>query len=356
MVLHPAREEMLHREGRMNLFRSRAVARTLMARRWAVAGLAGAALCAGLGAPAKAQDPSSFPNKTVRIVLPFAAGGVGDLTMRLLAQKLGETTGQQWIIDNRPGAGGRHAMRAVLDAPADGYTLGVTGNGQAISMSLFKTRPYDVLEDFTQVSIVALFEILVVVRRDSPFKTMRDLVEEARKNPGKLNFGTVLPGSTQNLSAHLLMQLENLKAAVVTFRTTPDLVTAVLRGDIDAGFDFYAGLTSAIQEKDIRALAAAGETRSTLLPDVPTAIESGFPNYVVTSWNALATAKGLPPETLKVLNGHINKALVDPAVISKAAAIGLTARGSTPEQMRDRMAHDIQKWAVVIEKAGIPKQ
>lgn len=309
-----------------------------------------------IGALAPTHAQPSFPTKPVRIILPFAAGGVGDLTMRLLAQKLGETTGQQWIIDNRPGAGGRVAMRAVLEAPADGYTLAVTGNGQAISMSLFKQRPYDVLNDFTQVSIVALFEILVAVRQDSPMKTMRDVVEQARKNPGKLNFGTVLPGSTQNLSAHLLMQLEDLKATIVPFRTTPDLVTAVLRGDVDVGFDFYAGLKSTIEDKKIRIVTIASEARNELLPNVRTAVESGFPSYVVTSWNALAAPTGLPAETLQILNNHITKALADPAVRAKAAAIGLTARGSTPEQMRERMANDIKKWAAVIEKAGIPKQ
>jgi tripartite-type tricarboxylate transporter receptor subunit TctC len=321
-----------------------------IALRSALVGLA----CAVASGSAGAQE--SFPSKTVRIVVPYGPGGVGDLTMRLLAQKLGETTGQQWIIDNRPGAGGRLAMRTVLDAPSDGYTLGVTGNGQAISMSLFKNRPYDVLNDFTQVSIVASFEVLLVVRKDSPFKTMRDLVEQTRRNPGKLNFGTVLPGSTQNLSAHLLLQLENLKATIVPFKTTPDLVTAVLRRDVDVGFDFYAGLTSGIRGGDLRVLASAGATRSELTPDVPTAIESGFPQYVVTSWNALAAPKGLPDGVLKVLNKQVMKALADPSVKSKAAAIGLHAEGSTPEQMHDRMASDIKKWATVIEKAGIPKQ
>ena len=272
--------------------------------------------------------------------------------MRLLAQKLSETTGKQWIIDNRPGAGGRLAMRTVLNSPSDGYTLGVTGNGQAISMSLFKKRPYDVLNDFTQVSIVATFDILLIVRRDSPLKTMRDLVEQARKNPGKLNFGTVLPGSTQNLSAHLLLQLENLKATIVPFKTTPDLVTAVLRGDVDVGFDFYAGLTSGIREGDLRVLATAGETRSELTPSVPTAIESGFPKYVVTSWNALAAPKGLADDVLKVINTQVNKALADPTVKSKAAAIGLHAQGSTSEQMRDRWRMTFKSGRAVIERAG----
>lgn len=314
--------------------------------------LAGASLLGAL--PAIAQ--TKFPDKPVRIVLPFGAGGVGDITMRLLAARMQELTGQPFIIDNRPGAGGRLAMRQVLEAPADGYTMGVTGNGQAISMSVFKNRPYHIVDDFSQVSVVASFDILLTVNTDSPFKTMRDAVEAARKNPGKLSFGTVLPGSTQNLSAHLLTQLEDLKAEIVTYKTTPDLITAILRKEIDVGFDFYAGFVSAIRDKKLRVLATAGEKRTDYLPDVPTARESGYRDYIVTSWNGLSTAAGLPEDVKKVLSDKINEALRDPNVRAKAAALGLVAQGTTPQQMRDRMTADVKRWAAVIEKAGIPKQ
>jgi tripartite-type tricarboxylate transporter receptor subunit TctC len=308
---------------------------------------------ATFSAPVGAQDASSYPNKPVRIFVPYGAGGVGDLTMRLLAQKLSDNTGKQFVIENRPGAGGSLSARGALSAPADGYSLAVTGNGQAISMTLFKSRTYDVLTDFTQVSVTGTFEMLLAVRQDSPFKTLQDVVEFARKNPDKLNLGAVNPGSTQNLSAHLFKQTTDTQVAIVPHKTTPELVTSILRGDIDIGFDFYAGLQGAIVDKQIRILATSGEERNPLLKDVPTAVESGLPTYVVTSWNGLASRAGLPDPILRKLNGVIVAALADPVLMEKGLRLGIDMRGSTPEQMRDRMAKDIVKWRSVIEKANI---
>src|SRR5262245_10084303 len=299
---------------------------------------------------------SNFPTKPIHIFIPYGAGGVADLTMRLLAQKLTERTKQQVIIENRPGAGGLLSAKAVLDAPPDGYSLGVIGNGQAISMSLFKTRPYHVLTDFTFVSMTARFEMLLAVKADSPFRNLPDVIAAARKQPGKLNFGAINPGSTQNLSAHLLQQVSGVDVSIVPYKTTPDLVTAVLRGDVDVGFDFYAGLQAVLSDNQVRIIATSGEQRNPLLPGVPTTKESGLPEYIVTSWNGLAAKAGMPAETLAVLNQHVNAALSDPALRATAATLGMDARGSTPEEMRDRMAADIKKWATVIEESGIEKQ
>jgi tripartite-type tricarboxylate transporter receptor subunit TctC len=298
----------------------------------------------------------NFPAKAIQIFIPYGAGGVADLTMRLLAHKLTEKTKQQVVIENRPGAGGLLAAKEVLRAPADGYTLGVIGNGQAIGMSLFKTRPYNVLTDFSFVSITARFDMLLAVKVNSNFKTLQDVVTAARKDPGKLNFGAINPGSTQNLSAHLLKQVSGIDVAIVPYKTTPDLATAVLRGDVDVGFDFYAGLQAVISDNQVRIIATSGEQRNPLLRDVPTAKESGFPDYIVTSWNGLASAAGMPAQTLATLNQLINTALADPAVLATASTLGMDARGSTPEEMRDRMAADVKKWVAVIEKAGIEKQ
>jgi tripartite-type tricarboxylate transporter receptor subunit TctC len=321
-----------------------------------VAATVGIAVLAGV-VPAGAEDAASYPSKPARIFVPYGPGGVGDLTMRLLAQKLTENTGEQFIIENRPGAGGSLSAKAVLGAEADGYSMAVTGNGQAISMTLFKrTKTYDVLKDFTQVAIVATFEMLLAVKNDSKFKSLRDVVDFARKNPGKLNLGAVNPGSTQNLSAHLFKQTTGVDVAIIPYKTTPSLVTAILRGDVDLAFDFYAGFQGAISDNSIRILATSGEERHPLLTNVPTAIESGLPDYVVTSWNALATRAGLPDPILRKLNKLIVTALSDPEVKKKALRLGIDVRGSTPEQMRDRMARDIAKWRTVIEKANIPTQ
>jgi tripartite-type tricarboxylate transporter receptor subunit TctC len=303
-----------------------------------------------------ARAEPGFPTKPIRISIPFGAGGVADLTMRLLAQGLTERTKQQVVIENRPGAGGLMSAKAVLEAPPDGYTLGVIGNGQAIAMSLFKARPYNVLTDFTFVSITARFEMLLAVKADSPLKSLHDVVTAARRDPGKLNFGAINPGSTQNLSAHLLKQVGGVDVTIIPYKTTPDLITAILRSDVDVGFDYYAALQPVIIDNKVRIVATSGEERNLLLPDVPTARESGFPDYVVTSWNGLAAAARMPTDVLAVLNGQINAALSDPALRATASKLGMDARGSTPQQMHDRMAADIKKWASVIENAGIEKQ
>ena len=307
-------------------------------------------------APDCARSQPSFPVKPIHISIPYGAGGVGDLTVRLLAQKLTERTRQQVVVENRPGAGGLLSAKAVLDAPPDGTTLALIGNGQAISMSLFKSRPYNVLTDFSFVSITARFEMLLAVKADSPLKTLQDVIAAARKSPGKLNFGAVNPGSTQNLSAHLLKQVGELDVTIVPFKTTPDLITAILRGDVDVGFDFYAGLQPVIVDNKVRIVATSGEQRDPLLPNVPTAKESGLPQYIVTSWNGLASAAGLPADVLAILNREINAALADPTLQAAAGKLGIDASGSTPDEMRNRMAADIKKWAAVIEKAGIEKQ
>jgi tripartite-type tricarboxylate transporter receptor subunit TctC len=303
-----------------------------------------------------AQAATDYPNKPVRIFVPYGPGGVGDLTMRLLADKLGQERKQQFVIENRPGAGGIVNMTEVLRARPDGYTLGEMGNGQAISMSLFQHLPYNVLTDFTSISVTASFEMLLAVPDKSPYKSIKDLVDAARKNPGKINLGAINPGSTQNLSAHLFQQVTGAQYTIVTFRTTPDLVTALLRGDVDLGFDFFAGLQGELGAGKVRIIATSGEQRDPLLKDVPTAKESGFPDYVVTSWNGLGAPAKVPADIIDILNADVNRALSDPELKAKALNLGIDASGSTPKQMHDRLAADVFKWRNVIEKAGIPNE
>jgi len=317
-----------------------------------IAALAALACVAAFGDDAQAAG--DYPRQPIRILVPYGPGGAGDMTIRLLTNKLSQNLKQPFVIENRPGAGGIAAMRAVLSAPADGYTLGEMGNGQAISMSLFQ-MPYNVLKDFTQISVAASFAMLLVVPPTSPHKSVRDVIAAARKAPGKLNLGAINPGSTQNLSAHLFQQVSEAEFTIVTYRTTPDLVTAVLRGDVDLGFDYYAGLESTIGPDKLRVIATSGEARDPLLKDVPTAKESGLPGYVVTSWNGVGAPAGVPSEIITTLSAEIRQALAAPDVRERMLRLGLEARGSTPEEMRNRMAADAAKWREVIEKAGIPK-
>jgi tripartite-type tricarboxylate transporter receptor subunit TctC len=249
---------------------------------------------------------TKFPEKPVRIVLPFGPGGVADVTMRLVAQKLTERLGQNFFVENRPGAGGIVGATAALSYPADGYNFYLAGNGTAISQSLFKTLPYHILNDFVPVAFLAQFDMLLASKADTPHDTVPKLVAFAKANPGKLNFGTVAPGSTQNLSAELFKLVTGANATIVTYKTTPDLVTAIVRGDIDVGFDYLAAFRPSLASKQIRIVATGGASPHDELPGVPTVKDSGYPEYVVASWNALQAKKGTPPDIVKKFNAEIN--------------------------------------------------
>jgi tripartite-type tricarboxylate transporter receptor subunit TctC len=306
-----------------------------------------------LAATLCAAAQSGYPNRPVRIVTPYGPGGIADVTMRTIAQKLTERLGQQFIVDNRPGAGGIIAAKAATTALPDGYTLLQIGNGAAISKSLFKTLPFDVEHDFTPISGTAEFDLVLVTKSGSPLKTVKDIIAAARAHPGRLNFGAIAAGSTQNLSAQLFRITSQIDVAVVTYRTTPELLTALLRGDVDVGFDYYAGFDAALADHRLVAIATTGEQPS--LTDVPT-VHDSVPDYVVTGWNALAGPAGIPDDVVAKLNREINAVLALPDVQARTRAFGMDAHGTTPQEMRDRMRRDIAKWAAVIEKAGIEKQ
>jgi tripartite-type tricarboxylate transporter receptor subunit TctC len=299
---------------------------------------------------------TKYPDKPVRIILPYGPGGVADVTMRLVAQKLSEKLGQNFFIDNRPGAGGIIAAKAAIAAPPDGYTLTVSGNSMAISETLFKSLPFNPMKDFTSISTLAEFEMLLATKADSQNDTVAKVVAYAKANPGKMNFGTIATGSTQNLSAEMFRMITGLKATIVTFRTTPEMVAAIIRGDIDVGFDYYAAMRPLIVSKQIKIIATSGEHPDPALPGVPTVKASGYPDYVVTSWNALSAPAGTPKDIVTKLNEEIVTVLKMPDIKSRMAELGMEPMIGPPEKLTDRMKSDTAKWAKVIEAAGIPKQ
>jgi len=303
-----------------------------------------------------AQAEPGYPNRPVRIIVPYGPGGIADTTMRIVAERLSFKLGQQFIVDNRPGAGGIVAAKAVASSPPDGYVLELTGNGTAISAALFKQLPFDVVRDFTPIGITAFFDLVIVTKADGPLKSVGDIVAAARANPGKLNFGSIAPGSTQHLSAELFKSVADINAAVVTYRTSPELVTGLLRGDIQVGFEYYAGVNAAVRDGKLMAVATTGAKRTSALPAVPTVRESGLPGYVVESWNALSGPAGMPEDVVRLLNRAVNDVLQMPEVQEKARLFGMEARGTTPEEMRSRLLTDIEKWTAVIEKAGLERQ
>lgn len=314
--------------------------------------VAAIALCAfALGASAQ-----TYPSKPVRLIVPFAAGGVGDITARVVAQRMTESMGQQVLVDNKPGAGGIVASEAVAKAEPDGYTILFMTNGNAVSAALFKSLPYDTIRDFAPLGIAGVFDVLLVVNADSPHKTVADMLAWARANPGKLTIGTINIGSTQNLAGELFRSLANVDAQIIPFKSTADVVSAMRRGDVHVAFEFLGAVKGQFQAGVARPLAVGSDTRFGGLPGVPTASESGLPGYVVNSWNGFAAPARTPRPVIERLNREINAALNAPDIRKRLQDLSVEARPGTTEAMAEMLAADIVKWKSVIEKAKIEKQ
>lgn len=303
--------------------------------------------------PAFAQG--KYPDKPVRVVLPFGAGGVADITTRLVADKLGEKLGQRFVVENNAGAGGIAAARAVMQAPADGYTLAVFSNGTAISVNLFKSLPFDPVKDFVPVSAMGYFDLIFVTSAEGPFKTLGDFIKAAKEKPGALNIGTIAAGSTQNLGAELLKTMAGINAVIVPFKTSGDVLVGLERNDIQMGTEFFAALRGGLDAKKFIPVGTSGPNPAAYLPGAPT-VASTVPSFEATSWNAIFARAGTPPEVVATLNKALNEVLADPEVRKKALELGIDARGSTPQEIQDRLKADIVKWGQVIEKAGIEKR
>ncbi|MGB3068150.1 MAG: tripartite tricarboxylate transporter substrate binding protein [Ottowia sp.] len=318
--------------------------------------LTGALACAIVFTPAALWAQAAFPNKPVRIVVPNAPGGAADLTARTVGEKMAKGLGQPVVIDNRPGAGGVVAGQAVANAPADGYTMLLISSGTAVSESLFKSLPFDARKDFTPVAPLATFDLVIVSSPTGEFKTLGDLVAWAKANPGKLNIGTPAIGTTQNLAAELFKTAAGIDAQVVPFKGTPDVITAIRGGQIQAGLDILSPLLSQIQGKALRPLAVTGAKRSRVLPDVPTAQEAGVKNLNAASWNGLAVPSKTPQAVVERLNHEINAALHDADVRKKLEALNLDPHPGTPADAATMLNSDIQRWGEVITRAKIERQ
>jgi len=303
-----------------------------------------------------AAQAESYPSKPVRIIVPYGPGGIADVTMRLVAQNLSQRFGQQFFIENRPGAGGVVGMQTAREAPADGYTLVMVGGGLTIAKALFKSLPYNLETDFTPISTTASYGLVIATKASSPYKTIKDVIAGAKAHPGTLNLGTINAGSTQNLSAELFRSMAGIDVTIVPYKTTPDLANAVLRGDVDVAFEYFVGFQSPITAGQVTVLATTARERANNLPDVPTVAESGLTDYEVTSWNGIAARRGVSTEIVLELNRAINEALKNQEIQKFSNSAGMDARGMSPEDLQNRIASDVAKWSEVIEKAGIKKR
>ena len=298
----------------------------------------------------------TWPAKPQRIIVPFGAGGVADLTVRTVAQQLSQSLGQAVVIDNRPGAGGVVAADLVAKSEPDGYTLLLMSNGSAVSASLFKTLPYDTVRDFAMVSTLGTFDLAIVVSADARFSTLAELLTFARANPGKLNLGSINIGSTQNLAAELFKSSAGVDVQVVPFNGTPAVITALRGKQIDAAVEILGPVMPQLQSHALRALAVAGERRNPALPDVPTAREGGLATYVASSWNALAVPARTPAAVVARLNQDLVAALNSPDMKKRLQDLNVQARASTPEQAGELLRTEVKRWGDVITRANIPRQ
>jgi len=306
---------------------------------------------------AQAQTLAAFPSKPLRIVVPFGAGGVADLTVRTVAQKMGEGLGQPIVIDNKPGAGGIVAAETVAKAEPDGHTLLLMSNGTAVSAGLFRSLPFDTRKDFAPVSLLGQFDMAVLVPETSPHKTLAELLAWARAHPGQMNLGSINIGSTQNLAAELFRSQANLIVQVVPYNGTPAVINALRGGQLDAAVEILAPVLPQIQARAIRALAVMGDTLPADLPGtVLVSSQPGLSSFNVSSWNALAAPARTPAAVIARLNQEARKALNHSDVRKRLSELHVMARHSSPEELSRLLDNDIARWSAVIQKAGIPKQ
>jgi tripartite-type tricarboxylate transporter receptor subunit TctC len=315
--------------------------------------LAAAGLCVFSVVAAHAQ---TYPYKPLRIVVPFGAGGVADLTARTVAQKMSEGLGQSVVIDNRPGAGGIVAAEMVAKSEPDGYTLLLMSNANAVSAGLFKALPFDPVKDFTPVSLMGTFDLAIVTSADSRFQSLPELLAWAKANPGKLNIGSINIGSTQHLTAELFKSVAGLDAQVVPFNGTPAVMTALRGNQIDVAVEVLSPVLPQIKGGALRALAVTGPKRNMALPQVPTAKESGLPQLLSTSWNGLGVPVKTPQTVVDRLNKEVNAALQNPAVRQKLLDLNVEPHPSTVPQAHEWLETEIKRWGDVIQRASIQKQ
>jgi tripartite-type tricarboxylate transporter receptor subunit TctC len=310
-----------------------------------------AAALAGAAAPPWAQG--AFPSRALTLVVPFAPGGIADLTARALAEPMARSLGQPVVVDNRPSAGSIVASQFVAQAKADGHTLLMVTNSHALSASLFRKLPYDTVNDFAPVSLIGSFDLGIFAPANSRFASLRDALAFARAQPGKLNIATIAVGSTQHLAAELFKTQAGIDALVVPYKTSPAVVGALRAGDADLAFEIVGPMLGQVSGGAVRALAVTGEERHALLPDVPTVQQAGVARYAVSSWNALAVPAGTPPAVIDQLNRAVRDAAATPEVRDKLGKLGLRLRAGPPDELRALLAGEIARWREVIRAAKI---
>jgi len=312
-----------------------------------------AAFLLALGSPSLSHAQASYPDKPVRIIVPFAAGGVADLLPRIVGEKLTRKWGQPVVVENKTGAAGNIGMAEGARAAPDGYTLVLAPAGNlTVNPKLFPNLPFDTHVDLTPVTLLAQSPNVLVVHPSVPAKTFPELLAYARANPGKLNYASQGTGTTSHLTAELLQTRTGIKLVHVPYKGTAPAVNDLVAGHVDLMFESLNGISSAAKSAQVRPLAVSGDKRSLAFPDLPTVAEAGVPGYSAPTWSSLVGPAGLPKEIVDKLNTALNKAIQTPGFKSRFAAIGDEAAGGTPQDLADTIARDSAKWKDVVARSN----
>jgi tripartite-type tricarboxylate transporter receptor subunit TctC len=305
--------------------------------------------CAQLSITA-AQD---WPSKPVRILVGFGAGGGTDVVTRVVADKLSESLGQQFVVENRPGAGGTIAGGVVAKAPNDGYTMLAISTGHSVSAVMVKQVPYDPVRSFTPVGIIGSSAYVVAVPKNSPATDLKSLVAHVNKAPDTMNYSTVGLGSTQHLIAEDLIQRTGMKVRQVSFRTTGEVATALLRGDVAFGVDLYHAIRGQVDSGDLRLIGVSTPQRWPAAPSVPTLAEGGLSGFGYSGWYGLVFPAGTAQPIVDKLHKALQQVLTREDVKQKLAGAGAIASLSTPDELGKLIASDIRSFQEAARKAGI---
>jgi len=294
----------------------------------------------------------TYPTKPVRVVIPWPPGGSNDVVGRIVMQRVAESTGQQFVVDNRAGAAGSIGADVVAKAPPDGYTIMVHSTSHVGNAHLYKKLPYDTLKDFMGVALLAAQPGALTVHPSLPVKNVREFIALAKKSPGTINYSSSGNGSAPHLSMALLVAMTGIKLVHVPYKGGAPQVTALVSGETQASLATVSTVLVHIQSGRLRALGVSSAKRSGVLPDVPTIAESGVPGYEMSPWIGVFTPAGTPKDIVNRLNGEINKALKTPEVSQLLASQALDALGSTPEEFDARIRADYDKYAKLIKLTG----
>ena len=317
--------------------------------------LVGVALSVGLGlGNASLVHAQDYPSKPVRFVVPFAPGGTTDVLARLVGEKLSASLGQQFVVDNKPGAGGNVGTAQVAKAEPDGYTLlmGTVGT-HAINASIYPSLPYDPVQDFAPVTLVATVPNVLVVNPEVPANSVAELIALAKEKPGELNFASSGNGSSIHLSGELFKAMTGVDIVHVPYKGSGPAVVDLLGGQVQMMFDNLPSSAPQIKAGKLRPLGVTSKERSPTLPDVPTIAEAGVPGYEALSWFGVLVPAGTPDAIVAKLQNEIAKALADPTMRERFAELGAVPVGGTSAEFADLITAETAKWAKVVQDAGI---